>query len=105
LVFLRIIDHFPEKLTFAKLVLDPNLEFIYVWFIHPPPTLTPLYQKFNFIAISRCGKGINDEECGGPRLGADSTVCSGSMRKRQTLSLGSLDYALRHALCPMRTSE
>jgi hypothetical protein len=104
LVFLRIIDHFPEKLTFAKLVLDPNLEFIYVCFNHPP-TLTPLYQKFNFIAIFWHGKGINDEECGGPRLGADSTVCSGSRGKRQTLSLGSLDYAMRHALCPMRTSE
>jgi hypothetical protein len=90
LAFLQILDHFPEKLDL---------------FQSPPRKLTYLYQKFDFIAISRCGKGINDEECGGPRLGADSTVCSGSRGKRQTLSLGSLDYVMRHALCPMRTSE
>ena len=30
--------------------------------------------------------------------------CSG-LRKKQTLSLSSLDYAMRHALCDMRTSE
>jgi len=35
LVFLQILDHFPEKLVFTKLVFDLDLEFFYARFNHP----------------------------------------------------------------------
>jgi len=62
---LQPLDHFPGKLVFTKLVFDPDLEFFYFCFNHPQK-LTYLYQKFNLKAISRHGKGSNDEEGGGP---------------------------------------
>ncbi len=52
LVFLQILDHVPEKIVFANSVFDPDLEFFHFCFNHPWK-LTYLYQKFNFIAISR----------------------------------------------------
>jgi len=64
---LQILDHVPEKLVFAKSVFDIDVEFFYVCFNHPPWKLTYLYQKFNFIAISRYRR----EEAGG------GTRCAG----------------------------
>jgi hypothetical protein len=35
LVFLQILDHIPEKVVFAKLIFDSDLEFFRICFTHP----------------------------------------------------------------------